>query len=231
MMSEYGEYCARYKEDETAEELIRLFWKMSEFSEKDLIRRLWRFSGLDEDFEEDEIGEDTDFDTDFLRRENLFLSGLELLGMSTQNTTQFDGVLQKDLPEMIADIISQLKPVTPSKSPLSLTEVKAALDEIGTGYFDCMRAEAVLLLIRSKDFLHQWCRDFSLIAGRHPCWLLPVRNVLSLTFRGEALIVDGHVTHRKFADCEKKFTALVGDKTDSVWRLKRSRIAKALEGM
>ena len=225
MSASYQEYQKRYDDETDGKKLIRLFWEISEFSEKDLITRLWRLTDLDEDIEESEIGEDTDFYSDFLSRSNLFKAGLDLLGVSAAKESQLDGILnaQSDLPEMVSAIRAQLDP----EGPEYLKLLRDKDDD-----FDWLRAEAVLFLVRSKDFLQQWSRDFSRIAGQHPCWLLPVRNVLSLTFRGEAQIVNSNaMTHRGFDDCAEKFTALTTEDTLAVWSLKRLRIERALEGM
>ena len=96
-------------------------------------------------------------------------------------------------------------------------------------------AEAAVYLLRSHDELKEWCRRFLKIVNYHPEPYKVIQDVLCNTMQGGLLIVNHYQSsHRTYDEAENCFMSfMTHDRLDSeeiLWKGKRDRMVRALEG-
>lgn len=221
----YSEYRKLYEDTENTEKLIKIFWSISGFSQEQLFEKLKAVSGAD--FEDDY--------SELLKKNNLVKSGLAILGCKSPPPMEsIEKILEENISQSerftcVAEFFSN-----PAKGYLADIEKKFGVDYPVT-LFPYMIASVAILIVRSKNFLNQWSKEFARIVDKHPEPAQSIKNILSLVFRGESLIMENYSsTHRRFNSCTKQFVDLVNDENadakNGIWQKKYMRILDALGG-
>ena len=218
--NELSVYQSLFRDAEDAERLTKLFWSISDIPSDLLFNKLKEVSGAD--FEDDY--------SEFLRKNNLLKAGLAILGIDS--SSQIESFIEVN--PKVSDRLSMVSELFPSVAKGYLHDIQQRFEEkYPSAFFKYMLATVAILTVRSKTFLAEWSKNFARIVGTHPTPSLSIRNVLSLVFRGEALIVDNYsMTHRSFNACSRLFIELIDDENDDtknlIWAKKHTRILDAM---
>lgn len=223
IMNTLPEYQKLFNDPENAKELTKIFWSISDFPSELLFEKLKEVS--DADFDDDY--------SEFLKKDNLLKAGLAILGISSPRL--IEAILAENL--KVDDRLSKVADLfqIPEKGYLAAVRAKFEENNYSASFFPYMLATVAILITRSKDFLALWGKNFARIIEHHPTPDLAIKNILSIVFRGEALIVDNYTsTHRDFNACAALFVALADDENEEikkhVWINKHTRIYDALGG-
>ena len=222
IMDAVSEYLELFNDSKNAEKLTRIFWSISDFPADFLFEKLQECS--EADFDDDY--------SEFLKENNLLKAGLAVLGINSPGTVE---KIIRENPRA-QDRLAKVSELFPLSAKGYLAGIRSRFEEDYPGeLFPCMLSTVAILLVRSKKYLTAWSRNFSRIFEKHPTPGQSIRNVLSLVFRGEALVVDNYsTTHRSFNNCSKLFIELVNDEDkkarDLIWMKKHTRILDALGG-
>ena len=222
IMDAISDYQNLFNDPADAEKLTKIFWSISEFPADFLFEKLQEVS--EADFNDDY--------SEFLKRNNLLKAGLAILGIKSPR--EIEKIIEEHprVPDRLALVAGLFS--LPAKGYLSDIQKRFEAN-YPVSLFPYMLATVAILIVRSKNYLATWSKDFARIVEKHPTPGQSIRNVLSLVFRGEALVVDNYsTTHRNFNACSKLFVELVDDENekakDLIWTKKHMRILDALGG-
>lgn len=223
MLEAVSEYKNLFKDARNAEKLTQIFWSFSAFPEDMLFEKLKCIS--ETDFEDDYSA--------FLKKDNLLKAGVSIMGCDSYRSIEHILDEYEAVPERIAKVAT-LFSVSAVNEYLANIERRFG-EDYPSSLFPYMKAAVAILIVRSKNFLNDWSKGFVRIVDKHPNSAQSIKNVLSLVFRGEALVVDNYsTTHRSFNSCADMFVALVGDDNEEayndIYMKKFNRILDALGG-
>lgn len=220
IMETVTEYQGLFNRPENAEKWIKSFWSISEFPACSLFDALQAVSGAE--FYDDYL--------EFLKNNNLMMAGLAIIGINSP------GAVEKIIEEnaSVADRLTSIAGLFSLPAQGYLLEIQQKFEkDYPAAFFPYLLATVAILLVRSKNYLAKWSREFARIVEKHPAPKESIMNVLSIAFRGEALVVDNYgASHRNFNACSKLFIDLVDDDTGKaknlIWMKKYTRILDAL---
>ena len=220
IMETVTEYQRLFNSPENAEKWIKIFWSISEFPAYFLFAALQEVSGAE--FDDDYL--------EFLKNNNLMMAGLAIIGVNSPSDVEKVIEENSGVTDRLTHIVRLFSP--PAKGYLLDIQQQFEKD-YPAAFFPYLLATVANLLVRSKNYLAKWSKEFARIVEKHPAPKESIMNVLSIAFRGEALVVDNYgASHRNFNACSKLFIDLVDDDTGKaknlIWMKKYTRILDAL---
>ena len=227
-------YLEAFDENGQAARLIPCLWSLTQPTIKELPELLKKASNsdLEDDFEE------------FLNVDAMTKAGLLFLGFP--NPRECKRIFEEcsgNLPTLLEKLAEQCD------LPPLLEKLAKQCDLKGIGaerkkncdsldnkdLISMLLAEAAVYLLRSKNELKEWCRLFLRVVNEHPEPYKAIQDVLCNAMQGTLRIVNHYQSpHRTYNEAEKCFMSFMSlnkrESEDSLWKGKRQRMVRALQG-